>query len=305
MNRSGYRHSRIHTGGFRWGRATLHLLGAAFVVMAAAGEAQAQERPVSIPEPGETLYQVELRDGSSVVVRVTAVNEQAVVLTTVGGATVTVERAQILRISAIEGTVSDGRFWPRDPSDTRLFFTATGRTLRQGEGYVGTYLVVLPFAAIGLTDRLTIAGGAPVLFGQFEPWYIAPKLQLIREENTQLAVGTLLFVFEGNTAGIAYGVATFGSSDAALTAGVGFGYTGLDFANKPVGMVGGELRASRRLKLLSENYLLPTGAIFSGGIRFLGERFTGDLGMAAFGSGDGGGCCLPLINLSYALGGSH
>ena len=70
-------------------------------------------------------------------------------------------------------------------------------------------------------------------------------------------------------------------------------------------MIGGETRTGRRIKLITENYFLPgeDGLLFSVGLRFIGERFSTDLGVAGFVGGGGGGCCLPLIDFSYALGG--
>jgi hypothetical protein len=231
-----------------------------------------------------------------------------VVFTTVGGIRVEIERSQIASLAEAEGQAVGGEFWRADPNVSRLFFTATGRSLRRGEAYFGTHLIVLPFVAVGVTDWLTIAGGAPLLFGQVEPLYLAPKIQLIDTDRVALSVGTLhVFLsddFDDTDVGVAYGVGTFGSRDRALTVGMGFGYAGSDFTSEPVAMIGGELRASRRVKLLTENYFLPgeTGALLSAGVRFIGERLSADVGIGAA-AGDGGGCCLPLLNLSYAFGG--
>ena len=72
-------------------------------------------------------------------------------------------------------------------------------------------------------------------------------------------------------------------------------------------MIGGEARATRRIKLITENYFLPddTGGLFSAGLRIIGERFSTDLALAGWG-GDGDFlCCLPLVSFSYAFGGSR
>jgi hypothetical protein len=45
-------------------------------------------------------------------------------------------------------------------------------------------------------------------------------------------------------------------------------------------MLGGEKRVSRRIALVTENYLLPTNhnnVAYSAGIRFMGEKLTTDL----------------------------
>jgi hypothetical protein len=86
---------------------------------------------------------------------------------------------------------------------------------------------------------------------------------------------------------------------------MGFGYAGEDFASQPVATIGGELRTSRRVKLLTENLFLPgeTGALLSAGFRFIGERFSADVGVGAAAGGNDGFCCVPLVNVSYVFGG--
>ena len=73
--------------------------------------------------------------------------------------------------------------------------------------------------------------------------------------------------------------------------------------------LGGEMRVSPRVKLLTENYLLPgeVGRAYSFGLRLIGQRLSVDLGLAGITDvdDDGGGCCLPLVNFSYAFGGGR
>jgi hypothetical protein len=267
--------------------------------------AGAQQPTVVVPPPSDTLYAVELVDGSVLYARISDTSVVGrVVLITSGGARLEMESSQIRAIRPATGRVVRGEYWPEDASATRLFFTATGRALERGQAYVGTYLIILPFVAVGVTDRLTLAAGAPVLTGELEPFYIAPKLQLVRTPRAELSVGTLAFFFRDENVGIAYGVGTFGTPDDALTIGLGFGYSGADFSSQPVAMVGAETRVSRRVKLLTENYFLPgeTGVVFSGGIRFVGDRLSTDVGMAGAAADGDAGCCVPLINFSYAFG---
>jgi len=268
----------------------------------AATPAIAQEG-VEALTPGESLYEIRLMDGSVLFGRVTAVEGETIVLVTLVGARVEVERSQIRVARPAEGRVVEGEFWGEDPNSSRLFFTATGRTLKKGEAYVGTYIIVLPFFAVGLTDRITVAGGAPVLFGELEPFYVAPKVQVFRTARAAISVGTLALFFDDEIVGINYAVGTFGTPDHALTLGLGFGFSGDQFSNQPVAMIGGETRTSRRIKLVTENYFLPgeDGLLFSAGLRFIGDRFSTDLGIAGFVGGTSA-CCIPLINFSYAFG---
>ena len=74
--------------------------------------------------------------------------------------------------------------------------------------------------------------------------------------------------------------------------------------SEPAFMLGGETRVSRRIKLITENYVLPdaVGVVLSGGIRVIGDRFNTEV--AVFGAhADGDGeCCLPVVNFSYSFG---
>ena len=272
------------------------LLAAALLPSVARGQTGPE-----LPAPSDTLYEIRLGDGSLIFARIAELDQERVVLITLGRGRLEIDRPQIQGLRPARGRVVDGEFWNEDPGGTRLFFTATGRSLSRGESYIGTYLIVLPFGAVGLSDRVTIGAGAPVLFGEFEPFYVTPKVQVLRLPNVQAALGTLAIIFRDDVVGIVYGVGTFGDADNALSAGLGFFYSGDDVGNKPAAMLGGEVRVSRRVKLMTENYVLPevVGAVFSAGIRLIGDRFSAEVGVA--GSEDDG-CCLPLLNLSYAFG---
>ena len=165
-------------------------------------------------------------------------------------------------------------------------------------------MIVLPFTAVGLTDRIEIYGGAPLTLGELQPFYLGGKIQVVRTDGIQASVGTLAFVFEGDAAGIASGVGTFGSEHRAFHAGIGYFYAGDEVAYEPAFMFGGETRVSRRMKLITENYILPdaVGVIFSGGLRIIGDRFSAEIGMFGAASGDAAGCCFPLVNFNYTFG---
>ena len=278
----------------------------AFVFIAAAvfpAATQAQVLP-EIPPPSDTVYEVGLADGSVVIGRITEVDPQQVVITTLGGGRLEIGRTQVRTIRVAAGRFVRGEYWHEDPGGTRLFFTATGRTLARGESYIGTYVVFLPFAAVGVTDRFTITAGAPVLAGEFEPFYLGPKLQVYRTPTAQASVGTLAFFFDDEMVGIAYGVGTFGNADDAFSAGIGYFYSGDEVVNDPAFMFGGETRISRRMKLISENYILPdaVGFVWSGGTRIIGDRFNAEVGVMGVAAGDEAFCCLPLVNFSYSFG---
>src|SRR6185503_12606832 len=112
------------------------------------------------------------------------------------------------------------------------------------------------------------------------PVWFTPKLQLIARKNAQVAVGVIHITgAEDLNAGIAYGVTTLGSDSNAATIGLGYAYSGSH--RSEILMIGGEHRASRRFKLITENWLWRGSArgFVSGGVRVLGEHLSADISL--------------------------
>lgn len=263
--------------------------------------------------PDTALLRIELVDGSRLYGRIVAADAERVTVETVGGVRMELARAQVRRTAPADGRVVDGEVWADDPHATRLFFGPTARAVPAGEGYFGVYELFFPFVSYGVTDRFTMSGGTPVipeLIGQV--FYLAPKLEVVRTPNASVAVGVLaLFAtqeaFDGS-AGLLYGVGTFGSPDRALSVGATVPFVAWDgeseIGRDPAFMVGGEARLSRRTKFISENYFAwgQEGGLVSGGIRFFGERLSADFGLGAgFGESESF-CCVPLLNFMYSFG---
>lgn len=265
------------------------------LVLAVRGAAQdtrppVPQRAVSVGIPAPDLTQeLRLRDGSRLYGRVAAIDGDRIVFRTVSGAEIAIARADILSLGITEGRIVNGEFWPRDDNTTRLFFAPTGRSLPKGQGYFGVFEFLMPFVQVGLTDRVSVGAGTPLIFGieGGRPFWITPKVQLLDGRRTKLAAGLLHFLNPGNDGdfGIAYGVATVGNGDSAATIGVGYAYArdgGDDEGDGRaiVAMVGGERRMSRRVKFITENYVWEGGkGLLSGGVRFLGDRLSADLGL--------------------------
>ena len=114
-------------------------------------------------------FQLVLRDGSRLVGTVVKEDDEEVVLRNDSGTIVAARREDIASLKEITGDVVDGRFVPRDPNATRLFFGPTGRSLARGQAYLGVYEFLMPFVQVGITDRLSIGGGTPWSSGSTSP----------------------------------------------------------------------------------------------------------------------------------------
>ena len=230
--------------------------------------------------------ELRLRDGSRLFGRVTRITDETVIFRTLAGAEVTIPRAEITFLEVVKGEVVGGEIRPVDANTTRLLFGPTGRSLKQGEGYIGVYEFMMPFVQVGVTDRISIGAGTPLVFGSgtSHPVWITPKVQFISTGRLDVSAGAMhFFNVDDATVGIAYTVMTYGTPDSAFTAGAGYAYEGNDddySAGSVVVMVGGERRLSRRTKLITENYWFEgNDGIASLGLRFIGDRLSADLGL--------------------------
>ena len=262
-----------------------------------AASARGQDRP----SDRMTVYELTLKDGSRLYGTIEQENDTSIVFRSVAGVVITAPRADLQSLRTVIGTLTDGEFWPGDPNATRLFFGPTARSLPKGRTYFGVYEFLMPFVQVGVTDRFSIGGGTPLVFGFDEgerPFWITPKLQVLDRGRTQVAVGGFHAFVDGENAGIAYGVVTTGRTDASITAGAGYGYSS-GGGHGAIVMIGGERRASRHLAFVTENYIWKGGqGIVTGGVRFFGERLSADVGLAVpLGAGER--FALPVVNFVY------
>lgn len=239
------------------------------------------------------MYVLRTRDGSLFVGRLIRASVDSVYFVSAGGP-ITVPRSTVVELRQLgRGAMRAGVYWPPNPGDTRLFFAPTGRMLEKGEGYFSdTYVFFLNFVG-GVTSRVTFGGGFsifPTTDLSQNIFYVTPKVGLVQSPSFNLAAGALIGYagFSGfddtgadvGSFGIVYGVGTAGSPDGSLTVGFGFGYGGGGFGQDPILMIGGEKRVSRRVSLLSENYIVAgvtDGTLLSYGFRFFGDRLSVDL----------------------------
>jgi hypothetical protein len=174
--------------------------------------------------------------------------------------------------------------------------------LKKGEGYFADYELFFPGFAYGVTDNISVGGGVSLFPTGLDEqvYYFTPKVGMSLGDQIHVSAGLLLAGTKGGTGGIGYGAGTFGNGDASVTAGVGYGFAGGEIESKPLAMLGGEKRISRRVALVTENYLLPRSEdnlVYSFGLRFIGEKLTTDL--ALFNVAGSGIIGLPYVDFVF------
>ena len=239
-----------------------------------------------IPDP-DNMQIVTTEDGSTLMGRIIEIQEDEIQFETELGVMI-ISISKIKKIKEIPvSAIKKGEYWFPNPNATRLYFASTGRCLKRGEGYFADYYLFFPMFAHGVTDNFTIAGGISLVpgVGMKQLFYFMPKVGLVAEDNFALSAGALIVKlpsFDNEDtpfAGILYGVGTFGGLDGSFTAGLGYGFYGSELADKPMVMLGGEVRVSRRMAFVTENWMFPglDGALISYGVRLFGESISVDL----------------------------
>ena len=116
-------------------------------------------------EKPKITHELRLRDGSRVYGCIASESDTEVEFETIAGVRLVARRDQIVSLRRAQGRLHNGEFQPADPNNTRLFFGPTGRALPRGQVYLGMYEFVMPFVQVGITDRFSIGGGTPLVFG--------------------------------------------------------------------------------------------------------------------------------------------
>jgi hypothetical protein len=272
------------------------MAAASTLCLAAAQPAGAQRVPIdSIAVADTTLrHMLRLRDGSQLLGRIVSVTADSVRMQMPSGE-VAVTRSAIADVRQFPASrLRDGKYWADNPNATRLLFAPTALPLERGEGYYWNAWLLLHGAAYGVSNRFTIGGGLTLIPGiniGDNVFFLTPKYTVINAPRAGFAVGALMgylpvladeFDADDKASwGIVYGIGSVGSGDNNLSLGLGWGYVGGDFANRPVAMLGGQTRVSRRLSFISENWFVSgadeSAGLLSYGLRFLGERMSVDL----------------------------
>lgn len=270
------------------------------------------------PEPGY-LQMLILKDGSSVIGKITEVGQTTIKFESeMAVLEVSIDRIKEVKVIPAS-SMKKGSYWFPNPNMTRLFIAPTGRNLGAGEGYFLDIYIFFPSVSYGLTDNITVGAGASLFPGvgfTNQMTYGSAKVGFGLGEYFDVAVNGLIIrlpdwddddedIVDGGSdessqdfVGMAFGVATFGTGDASVTGGLGYGYNDKDVSD-PVVILGGEVRVARRLALVSENWVFPgvDEPLVSGGIRFLGEQLSVDL--AFFTVLEAGAISLPYIDFVW------
>lgn len=178
-------------------------------------------------------------------------------------------------------------YWFKNPHATRLLFAPTAIPLKKGEGYYQNIMVIGNMFNYGIVNNFSVGGGFDFLtmFSTADGWH--PLISLNAKSGFQVsenfyigAGGIYAGMSDEFSAGLLYGIGTYGNYNNNFTMGLGWGFVDKDFQEKPFIMLGGMARISEKLWLVSENWVVPTPnyyVVVSYGMRFVSKRIAVDL----------------------------
>lgn len=224
--------------------------------------------------------------------------------------------------------VHGGAYWYENPNAGRYLFAPSAYNLKEGEGYYQNIWVFMNQVSYGFTDHFTCGLGIVPLFlfgresAQYSPMWVTPKFLFGNgERKFNFSVGAIAFFvpFGGDetrgTAGILYGLGTYGNRNNNLSIGLGWGFArsqgdGL-WGKRPTINISGMYRLSKSSYLVTENWFTAFGEgdfvsnvnVISGAYRYAGKHASIDLGLFSPISNENEGFfALPWLGVTLPFG---
>tara|TARA_R110000868_G_scaffold304437_15_gene565225 strand:- start:27036 stop:27944 length:909 start_codon:yes stop_codon:yes gene_type:complete len=250
--------------------------------------AQAQNEFSTFEFEKDIDYKIILVDGSEFIGRFLEKDSSTLTISTTSLPKVEIPFSKIKSVTVIDSSSlkKDGSYWFPNPHSTRYFFSPSGLNLKKGEGYYQNTYLLFNSVNYGLTDNISLGGGLEFIstFTGQPIYYVTPKVGFDINEKLNLGAGVLVLGVAGEgSLGITYGIATYGSRDDNLTAGLGWGFVDGDFSNKPIITLSGMKRLKRKFSIVSENWFVPIDDSYEGlfgyGMRIFSEKLAVDIGL--------------------------
>lgn len=240
-------------------------------------------------------YQIILKDGSVVTGKIVSITDSEIVIQsgTIGEVRLKKENIKTMApILSIDEKKSG--IWFANPNPSRYLLGTSAIPMEKNTGYYQNTWIFFNSFNYSFTNNLSISAGFEIFSllakgdGPFA-FYIAPKASFKVAENfyaggSILYANTIKTVDEFGGLGTFNAFATYGNNNNNITGSLGWGWADGNFSSNPLITISGMVRVSKRIALVSENWLVPDAGsnggsygIFSYGIRFLGEKTSIDL----------------------------
>lgn len=204
-----------------------------------------------------SLIQLSLSDNSKYTGRLLDVEKYDYVMENLHTGVARIPRIIVTGIISME----DRRLVTHNPNSTRYFFAPSAIPIEKNGGYYQNAYLLSNSINFGLTSNFTLGGGVviPLLF------YITPKVGFKVRKNLYLGAGLIAastFIPDAIVSGgVPFGLVTVGNKESNFTIGSGYGLMWnegeFEHTHYPLSTINGMVRISKRLQLVSENWIVP------------------------------------------------
>lgn len=246
-----------------------------------------------------SVYQMQLKDGSEINCIVTKFDSTTVYFKSVAGLTGSVKFENINKVYLLSGEWLENRFKHFNPHSAHLLLSPTGINLKAGSVYLSFVELFFPMINVAVTDYLTMGLGAPIIpAGRLSTYYFYGKFNALSYKDFYLSGGVFGIVGNGDGYFYPFAVSTYKAERFSITVG---GYLGED--NDILPYIGGELSLSRKVQLVTENWVLPNTdyLLYSIAVRYSTETWGSDLGLVKLFEVDSGFPFFPWFGVHFNL----
>jgi len=268
---------------------------------------------LSQTQPDTTIVSIETNDGNEFLGQIVSEDDAKIVLKTEKLGTITINKIDVKsRENVAVQQIKDGKLWFANPQSTRYFWSPNGYGLQKGEGYYQNIWVLWNQFSYGITNNFSVGAGIiPIfLFGAPTPVFATVKFSIpVVKDKINIAAGAIAGTVLGESEtgfGILYGLSTFGSPDANVTVGLGYGFAGGEWSKTPLINLNGMIRVSSKGYIITENYIVSAEGggvvLISLGGRSIIKRAALDYGLFVPFSSDGVPFAAPWLGFTVPFG---
>jgi hypothetical protein len=253
---------------------------------------------------------VETKDGSRFVGKFIERRADTVVLQTETMGLIYLAESQIKSIDEagkIKESSSSNSAWFRNPYAAQGVFLPTGIGLKKGEGNYQNLMLALNSVQYGITDNFSLGAGLEIISlvvsGRPGVIYVQPKLSYSFTEKFHVSGGSYLFInsFDSQSSLVALPFAnlTYGNRDNNVTIGT---FISTQSNSGQLILIGGQVRAAKKLGFVGEVYLSEGIALITLGARFMTETFNLNFGVFTVGNNGSSTNTIPYIGFTIPFG---
>jgi len=245
---------------------------------------------------GETgkIYQISLLDGSSITGRLILITDQEIVIQSASMGEIRLMKTNIKSMSFVSDTdIKKSGIWFQNPNPSKYLLGNSAIPMEKKTGYYQNTWIFINTFSYAFTRNFSISAGFEIFSiladgeGPYA-FYINPKMSFKVANNFYLGgnilyANTIKTVEEFGGLATINGFGTYGNKNNNITGALGWGWADGVFSPRPLIVISGMTRASKRIAFVTENWLVPNiddggyYGVISYGIRFLGEKTSIDL----------------------------